>query len=92
MKVKAPMPAKLKSKQKKPHSAARKGKLINLITANDLLSPFRPSQAVPMKAKNLTAGAKITLQGEKILRNKIEKAARALAQPETEAKKTKKNS
>ena len=42
--------------------------------------------ACPMKAKNLTQGAKITLQGEKILRNKIEKAARALAQPETEAK------
>lgn len=42
-----------------------------------------------MKAKNLTAGARITQQGEKILRNRIEKAARALAQPETESKKNK---
>lgn len=43
-----------------------------------------------MKAKHLTPGAKITLEGEKVLRNRIEKAARTLAQPETEAAKERK--
>ena len=107
MKVKAKLPANMKQKEKKVHSAARKGKFIYLCALSQR-SPSNPDiqllvyyiqsscskyqisllfSAVPMKAKILTAGARITQQGEKILRNRIEKAARALAQPETESKK-----